>query len=83
MLNMHCSLKTSNISLVGLTMAPTNSPTLARMVQPRVMPASGGGQIRPGSSDKPSVIVVQKGPGGKAILTKVSWIVFGEMVGTP
>ena len=52
-----------------MSVAAANSP--GRMVQPRVLHAPGG-QIRPGgSTDKPSVIVVHKGPGGKAILTKV------------
>ena len=48
----------------------SNSPGLTRMVQPRVM-SGPGGTLRPGAPDKPSVIVVQKGPGGKAIFTKV------------
>jgi len=48
-----------------------NSPGLTRMVQPRVLPTAGG-IPRPGAPDKPSVIVVQKGPGGKAVYTKVT-----------
>lgn len=48
------------------------SPGLTRMVQPRVLPAPGISQTRPGGPDKPSVIVVQKGPGGKTIFAKDS-----------
>ena len=54
--------------LVAVSMA--NSPGLTRMVQPRVLPTAGG-IPRPGAPDKPSVIVVQKGQGGKAVYTKV------------